>query len=288
MIPNRFLKFDNFVIGGTFEQLDLGDPEEAQAWADHDLAILVENRCGIIEDPNGWSNQQRRYWRNRCLLQTESFLGPEAWGKYQHFWIKASDDRAGIIALGRPTIGKNRLFVGSLYLLPAFRGLGLGKKVLALVEEVAFENSFQGIELETDWRWRNAVQFYLENKFWLNQWQDNLTFIKDQGLPKYRFSIKNNWASFQLGSPFNTVVLQAARRKSYTDYKEKPLPYKTDWNSLQQISLNTFGLFLAMSGWPLNRSLLSRFVPKSSNHRLAPEDLMQYIKDCEKHQPCIY
>ena len=50
MTPNRVLKFDNFVIGGTLEQLDIGDPEEVQIWADHDLAILVENRCGIIED----------------------------------------------------------------------------------------------------------------------------------------------------------------------------------------------------------------------------------------------
>ena len=287
MIQNRVLKFDNFLIGGAFEQLDVDDPEEAQIWADHDLAILVENRCGIIEDPNGWSDQQRRYWRNRCLLQTESFLGPEAWGRYQHFWIKASDDRAGIIALGRPIIGKNRLFVGSLYLLPAFRGLGLGKKVLALVEETAFENHFHGIELETDWCWRNAVQFYLENNFWLNKWQGNLTLIKDQGLPNHRFSMKNNWASFELGSPFNTVVFQAERRKSDTYYTERP-QCKTDWNSTRQISLNTFGLFLAMSGWPLKRSFLSSFVPKSSNKRLAPEELMNFIEDRNNSQPCIY
>ena len=87
MIQNRALKFDNFLIGETFERLDLDNPDEAQIWADHDLAILVENRCGIIEDPNGWSDQQRRYWRNRCLLPTESFLGPENWSRYQHFWV---------------------------------------------------------------------------------------------------------------------------------------------------------------------------------------------------------
>jgi GNAT superfamily N-acetyltransferase len=288
MIKNRAIKFDNFWIGGTFEQLDIDDPEEAQIWADYDLAILVENRCGIAEDPNGWSNQQRKYWRNRCLLPTESFLGPEAWGRYQHFWIKASDDRAGIIALGSLNRDNNRLFVGSLYLLPKFRGFGLGKKVLAFIEEAAFENSFQGIELETDWHWQNAVHFYLENNFWLDKWQRNLTFIKDRGLPNYRFAMKNNWASFELGSPFNAVVFQADRKKSYTDYAERPLPYRVDWNFLRQISLNTFGLFLAMSGWPLKDSFLSRLVPKISKKRLAPKDLMQYIEDSEKRQPYIY
>ena len=49
MIQNRVLKFDNFLIGETFERLDIDNPEEAQIWADHDLAILVENRCGVIE-----------------------------------------------------------------------------------------------------------------------------------------------------------------------------------------------------------------------------------------------
>ena len=143
MIQNRVLKFDNFLIGETFERLDIDNPDEAQIWADHDLAILVENRCGIIEDPNGWRDQHRRYWRNRCLLPTESFLGPENWSRYQHFWVKASDDRVGIIALGRPTSCKNRLFVGSLYILPEFRGLGLGKKVLALVEKAALKMVFR-------------------------------------------------------------------------------------------------------------------------------------------------
>ena len=288
MTKNHALKFDNFSIGGAFEQLDIDDPEEAQIWADHDLAILVENRCGINEDPNGWSDQDRQYWRNRCLLPTESFLGPEAWGRYQHFWIKASDDRAGIIALGSPNRDNNRLFVGSLYLLPKFRGFGLGKKVLAFIEEAAFENSFQGIELETDWRWRNAVQFYLENSFWLDKWRGNLTFIKQQGLPNYRFSMKNNWASFQLGTPFNAVIFKAEHRKSYTDFAEQPLPDKVGWNSLRQISLNTFGLFLAMSGWPLKGGFLSRVVPEGPKKRLAPKDLMQYIEYIEKSQPCIY
>ena len=41
MIQNRVLKFDNFLIGGIFERLDTDNPEEAQIWADHDLAILV-------------------------------------------------------------------------------------------------------------------------------------------------------------------------------------------------------------------------------------------------------
>ena len=287
MIQNRILKFDNLLIGGTFERLDLDNPEEAQIWADRDLAILVENRCGIIENPNGWSDQQRRYWRNRCLLPTESFLGPENWGRYQHFWVKASDDRVGIIALGCPTICKNRLFVGSFYILPEFRGRGFGKKVLALVEKAAFENSFQGIELETDWRWRHAVLFYLKNNFWLSKWQENLTLTREQGLPNYRFSMNNNWASFELSSPFNTVVFQAKRRKFYIDYTERPLSYKADWNSLRQISLNTFGLFLAMSGWHLKRSLLNRFVQKSSNKRLALEDLMNSIEDRNRRQHSI-
>ena len=287
MIQNRVLKFDNFLIGGTFERLDIDNPDEAQIWADHDLAILVENRCGIIEDPSGWSDQQRRYWRTRCLLPTESFLGPENWSRYQHFWVKASYDRVGIIALGRPTSCKNRLFVGSLYILPEFRGLGLGKKVLALVEKAALENSFQGIELETDWRWRHAVLFYLENNFWVSKRQENLTLIREQGLPSYRFSIHNNCASFELSSPFNTVVFRANRRKFYTDYAERPLSYKTDWNSLRQISLNTFELFLSMSGWPLKRSLLNRFDLKSSIHRLAPEDLINSIEDRNRHQSSI-
>ena len=288
MTKNHALKFDNFSIGGAFEQLDIDDPEEAQIWADHDLAILVENRCGINEDPNEWSDQDRQYWRNRCLLPTESFLEPKAWGRYQHFWIIESEDRAGIIAFGGPNIGDNRLFAGSLYLLPKFRGFGLGKKVLALAEAVARGNGFQGIELETDWRWRNAVQFYLENSFWLDKWRGNLTFIKQQGLPNYRFSMKNNWASFQLGTPFNAVIFKAEHRKSYTDFAEQPLPDKVGWNSLRQISLNTFGLFLAMSGWPLKGGFLSRFVPEGPKKRLVPKDLMQYIEYIEKSQPCIY
>ncbi|MGB0708069.1 MAG: hypothetical protein ACPGTI_12770, partial [bacterium] len=62
---------------------------------------------------------------------------------------------------------------------------------------------------------------------------------------------------------------------------------KTDWNSLRQISLNTFGLFLAMSGWPLGRSFLSRIVQKSSIKRLAPEDLINSTEDQNRRQPSI-
>ena len=284
IIANHSLKLENFLAGEFLESLDSNNLKDIQIWADHDLAILVENRCGVSVDPNGWSDDQRRYWRGRCLLPTESFLGPEVWGRYKHFWIRVSRHRSGVIAVRLPISGRSRMFVGSLYILPQFRGLGLGEKVLALVEKKAVRCGFWGIELETDWRWRKAVQFYLKHGFWLDNWKENLILIRDHGLPNYQFLIKNNLASFQLGPPFNTVVFQAERRRSHSDYSEQPLSHKADWHSLRQMSLNTFGLFLALSGWPLNRGFLSRFASNSVKKRLAPEALMQYINSRDKRQ----
>ncbi len=73
------------------------------------------------------------------------------------------------------------------YLLPVYRGLGIGSRLYEVAEEFAIKNGYEGIWLESSRRFKLASKLYLKKGFRLleeldNDWEDNIyekVFRKD-------------------------------------------------------------------------------------------------------------
>lgn len=69
------------------------------------------------------------------------------------------------VASGRYALKEDHLYCGRLAVLPAFRGKGIGKALLAHVEKVAREKGFQEIRLATREVMESNLRLYLSQGY---------------------------------------------------------------------------------------------------------------------------
>ncbi len=254
------------------------EAHERALWADFDLAILVEHRCFHEADPLQWDDTTRRYWLRRCLLPTESQIHPNAWKEFLQFWIVQGSERIGIVAVRRPQWLTSRLFIGSVYVRPAFRGQQIGELLLDWLEQVAIKQGLAGIQLETDWLWRPAVTYYMQHQFWLHHWKHALVLVREPALPSYRFLLHDSLAMFQLSHTRPQAVLYAERTQRQIRWEESPFLRLPEQERLRTLAMNTFSLHLALESWPLERGLLAPHSATRSSETLHPEGLATHIR----------
>ena len=250
MKPHSSRLCHNLQQSGLLEPLEFNDSAATSAWADWDLAILVENRCQHEVDPRGWAAEERQSWRKRCLLPTERCLEPEAWREFFHFWVCAESERVGIVAVKKPEFRSRDLFVGSLYILPPFRGKKWGHAVLNWIQQVGRSLGYSGIQLETDLQWLPAVRYYLHHQFWWLEGKERLVLSQNLDFPKHRFVLQDSLAMFQIYEARLQAVLYAEWLENKVHWEESPRLLSAGLRPIREMALNTFRLYLMLEGWP--------------------------------------
>lgn len=123
-----------------------------------------------------------------------------------------------IEALQNNKVGK----VLSWYVIPPFRGLGIGKQLLSWGEKALRKNKFDSILLEyrSDWKSINSFEHILESKKWTTP-KANLYFHKFS-FDSYQELANNDWnKSLKLPTDFEIVLWSDLKTKELEKIKQK-------------------------------------------------------------------
>src|SRR4051812_35394861 len=143
---------EDLVRGGILSPVDLGGADERR-WLDHDLASLAENRLGDTLDPRELDDARRADWTARATRERVRSLRHRS--EYERcYWIVEDSERVGTIALSA-MLGGRRVHAASFYVLPPYRGRGIGRRALGGVQEVLARHDTD-LRLDTSWCWQRA------------------------------------------------------------------------------------------------------------------------------------
>jgi GNAT superfamily N-acetyltransferase len=245
---------EDLVHTGAFAPVRVGGAEE-RSWLDCDLASLAENRLGDRTDPRSLDKARRADWKARATQERPWSLRDRS--NYERcYWILEDGKRAGTIALALSSLGNNSLRVASFYVLPTYRGAGVGRRALGRVQGALARHDL-GLRLETNWCWQRAVRFYLTSGLWIYMWKRDLTFFWDPETPAPQIEVGEDTATLSVPLGQGSLVLaRAARRGDALDLEEPPpdLARHKDIGGAYWHATSTLSLALAQHGWPLIRS----------------------------------
>jgi putative acetyltransferase len=130
-----------------------------RSWEPRDRAIVVEiirsvlSAYGLSFEPEG---------ADRDVLEVE----PSYIAKGGEFWVVEHHGLVVGTAAYYPSVrGKQAVEIRKMYLLPGYRGLGLGRFLLQSLEQTISERGFQQIWIETASVLVEAVQLYERNHY---------------------------------------------------------------------------------------------------------------------------
>lgn len=235
------------------------DDDEQRLFVDFELASLAEHRLGDNTDPRSIDQALRADWRARAAQDNSVFPLPRKTEWYRKcFWLLNDGKRVGTIALSDPmgSIGPPMARCSSFYLLPEFRGVGLGSRIMTSVLQ-ALDNHGFCMRLVTDWTWQRTVRFYQKLGFWVYHWKHKLDLIWTSKWPKPRIEVGEAEASLSVPHADSEVTLVRAFRKGDKLELEQVV---TEWRDDDELgdacffATPTLSLELAMNGWPLVRS----------------------------------
>jgi ribosomal protein S18 acetylase RimI-like enzyme len=246
--------YDELLQSAVIAPIGLADDEQ-QMFVDFELASLAEHRLGDGTDPRHVDADRRADWLARAVHEDSVFLLPKK-HKYQScFWLLDNGQRVGTIAFA-PPMGGSSARVYSFYLLPSFRGHGLGSRILTTVLHVLAKHRFS-LRLTTDWTWQRTIRFYRKLGFWVYMWKRELDLIWTSKWPPSHVHIGTDEASLSVSFGDSELMLVRARRHGdRLEIEEIPTARLRDKRvgDSYLFGLSTLALELAMEGWPLIRS----------------------------------
>lgn len=253
------------------------DGEEERRWLDCDLASFAENRIGIQLDPRHLSDAQRVEIVARATDQAPWPLSYRSQFEVC-YWLLDRDERIGTVGLSRDASTPHGLHLSSFYLLPPYRGRGLGLRALQHVRAAARADRL-ALHLDTNWCWQRAVRFYLAAGMWLSDWKYDLCFFYSPAMPNPILEIASEEASLSVAFSGKKVRLCSARRKGdnlvlHEDAKE--LGGDSTLRDAAGHASTTLSLAIAMHGWPLIRRE-SEWRSTSGAESCDPEGLLDKI-----------
>lgn len=241
---------------GSFEPVA---DEHVQLFADHDLASLVENRCGVLIEPAELDDVSRRSWIVRATYQGRG-VGPLRSAYERRYWIRSEGSRVGTLALSTSAPGAASLRVSSVYVRPAARGGGLGRRAVRACYGAVLAAGLRGVRLETEWCWPRSAAFYLNASMWLRMWKRDLELVLRADLPRFRVDVDGDDARFVVDEDgLDVVVIEARRRSELLEWREH-FDASRDGarGEIPFMAPGTFALALALRGWPLFTSAAAR------------------------------
>lgn len=231
------------------------DDDEQRLFVDFEIASLAEHRLGDQTDPRGIDDVRRIDWLARATQEGTTFVLPKDHRYQTCFWLLVDDKRAGTIAFSEP-MGHSMARCHSFYLLPEFRGRGVGSRIMLRVLRALVCNDLC-LRLDTDWTWQRTVRFYRRLNFGVYHWKRGLDLIWAPKLPISRIEVGLTEASLSIPYDDSEVTLVRAHRKGdklELAYERLELEDDPKIGEAYFFAMPTLALELAMHGWPLVRS----------------------------------
>jgi GNAT superfamily N-acetyltransferase len=245
---------DDLVRAGVLGKAGCGGTEE-RAWLDCDLASLAENWLGDRLDPRDLDAAHRADWLARVVEERPMPLRRRS--EYERcYWILEDGQRAGTMALSSDAFTGRNLHLASLYVLPPYRGRGVGRRAMERLMAAMREHGVS-LRLDTSWCWQRTVGFYLQLGLWVRMWKRELCLCWEPTTPPPRIEIGEKTASLSVPLDGAHVVLaQAHRRGGALELKEpaRALAKEKSLGGAYWHAESTLALALARHGWPLVRS----------------------------------
>jgi GNAT superfamily N-acetyltransferase len=235
------------------------DDDEQRLFVDFEIASLAEHRLGDKTDPRGVDKERRADWFTRAASNDSVFPLPRKTEWYRKcFWLLNEGKRVGTIALSEPmgSFGSAMARCSSFYLLPEFRGRGLGSRIMLRVLTALARHDFC-LRLDTDWTWQRTLRFYRRLNFWVYHWKRDLDLIWAPNFPVPRIDVGLTEASLSVPRGNSEVALVRAYRKGdQLELERGPseLGKDDEIGEAYFCAAPTLALELAMNGWPLVRS----------------------------------
>lgn len=239
---------------GVVEPLEETDEQAVRRWLGLELASLVELRLQQKLDESILTEEERRLWSERATSSGKGLHPPSAC--YQvGFWLLDGAERVGTLTVGS-LLGRALLPLGSLYVLPAYRGRGIATRALHACYRAALKYQLHGIVLNTNWTWQPTLHFYMARALWVRMWKHDLTLVWMHDLPTYRIATAGDHAEFLLYDGRWQTLLRATRSGERLEWQECDafLARREPFDAVYHLAPGTFALNLALQGWPLIRS----------------------------------
>ncbi len=225
-------------------------PEDTAYFLAAELAAVLEQRRGLILDPATLDAAALDALRARepaALTDLEPRPRPGA------LVLLEAGERIGTVCFDDFEGMSPYAQISSLYVAPRWRARGVASHLLDGVAAL-LSPAYAGLSLTTYWSWQRAVRFYLRHGCVVRQWKHGLVFLWRVAGVRWDVAFAGDVASFtwtRAGAPARTWT---ARRQDGWLHWDEPSPYDIDWSD----GTMTFGLLLAMAGWPLDRSPATR------------------------------
>ncbi len=241
---------DELLNLGLISRVDIRDEHQ---WADFDLASLAENRIGDASDPRRLDNARRRNWLERASDHAPATPSERIdWGD-RCFWLIEEGERVGTIALTASLLGSTFVPLSSFYVLPSYRGLGIGKRTLHMACEALGRRGL-GVRLETSWTWQRAVQMYLRQGLWMRSWKRDLIFCRSPNAPPPVIKFSERRAVVSVIIDGESVGLAAAERHGNALITFERCAEDPRVDTIYWLADSTLSLAMALRGWPLVRT----------------------------------
>lgn len=244
------------VAGGVLEPLG-DDDHDRRRWLDCELCTLVEHRFAETLDPDALSPAERDSWSRVALAPDEHLLDPRRDWYRAGFWLLDGGERAGTIALTTSMLGRMRLDVSSLYVLPSRRSRGVAFRALEQLQATVVAAGHRGIRLATHWTWQATVRRYLfRYRMWAWSFKRSIDFTWDPDLPSHTITVGEREAHMSIdheGGPL--TLLTATRDGARLSLLEDAGALTAVGDNTGFYATSTFAVALALHGWPLLASL---------------------------------
>jgi GNAT superfamily N-acetyltransferase len=222
--------------------------DEEQAWTDCELASFAEHHLGDRTCPRNLDPSRRDTWQSRATEEPRSL--PSRRGFERCYWILDQGRPVGTVALASSRLGGVSVRLSSLYVYPASRGRGVGRRA---VEWIRDELHAQGMALRlgTSWTWQGAVRLYLRMGLTVHGWKRELDFRSCPGetAPEIVFNVGE--AMVAAREPGDRQLVVEGRRDG--DRLVLRGAVGPDGPIAWDV-LSTLAVRLALEGWPLIRS----------------------------------
>lgn len=229
------------------------DDDDRRRWLDCELCTLVEHRFDQTIDPALLTREARETWSRVALAPDERLIAPGRDGYRAAFWLLDGGARAGTIALASSMLGRSRLDVSSLYVVPTRRARGTAFRTLRQLQAAVVAAGHAGIRVATHWTWQAAVRRYLlRYRMWAWSFKRSIDFTWATDLPPHVISVGDRHARFAVEHAGEELtVLTATHDGAWLTMIEDEGATSRAADGLRFYARSTFAVALALHGWPL-------------------------------------
>jgi GNAT superfamily N-acetyltransferase len=238
---------DELRRAGLLEPIAFG--AEEQDWMDCELAAFAEHRLGDRTCPRELDPTRRETWRKWAT--DEPLWAPSRRVEFERcFWILEGGRSVGTVALATSRLGGVSVRLSSLYVYPAHRGRGIGRRAVERIRDQLHDHRMV-LRLGTDWTWQPAVRLYLQMGLTVHGWKRAVEFRSDPTGASPEVVFDGSRATVTTRGPGDRPLVVEAEHKGDQLIlhgavgPDGPIAWE---------GLSTLAVTLALQGWPLIRS----------------------------------